>query len=277
MYYPWVRIVVFLMAITLVMTAVIFGVVKRNSGIERGVENVAAQEDSNELSSLEEQVAVEEENNQVIQELPEVEQIGKGQIVALTFDDGPSEYTNQLLDVLKREKVPATFFVLGNRASAYPEVIKREIAEGHEVESHTMSHQNLTKLSEASMRAEITGATETICRIEGKANCIKYLRPPYGEISDTLRQVVGVPMIGWSIDTEDWKSKNPQMIQDRTLGMVSDGSVVLMHDIYETSIKGAEMIIRGLKAAGFTFVTVDEMIREKEAVLGAGSYFGRFD
>ena len=87
----------------------------------------------------------------------EVEQIGAGQVIALTFDDGPSEFTSGLLDILKREQVPATFFVLGRNASAYLDLIRREIAEGHEVESHTMNHQNLAKLDEASVRAEVYG------------------------------------------------------------------------------------------------------------------------
>ena len=207
----------------------------------------------------------------------EVEQIGAGQVIALTFDDGPSEYTSELLDLLKREQVPATFFVLGRNANAYPDMIRREIAEGHEVESHTMNHQNLATLSEAGVRAEVYGAEQAICAIQGKANCIKYVRPPYGEVSDIVRNVVSVPMIGWSIDTEDWKSRNPQMIQDRTLGVIRGNAVILMHDVYETSVEGAERIIKELLAAGFTFVTIDELVKTRGLNLEPGGYYGRFD
>ena len=207
----------------------------------------------------------------------EVEQIGAGQVIALTFDDGPSEFTSELLDVLKREQVPATFFVLGRNANAYPDMIRREIAEGHEVESHTMNHQNLATLSEAGVRAEVYGAEQAMCAIQGKANCIKYVRPPYGEVSDIVRNVVSVPMIGWSIDTEDWKSRNPQMIQDRTLGVIRGNAVILMHDVYETSVEGAERIIKELLAAGFTFVTIDELVKTRGLNLEPGGYYGRFD
>ncbi|MBQ3271121.1 polysaccharide deacetylase family protein [Candidatus Saccharibacteria bacterium] len=206
----------------------------------------------------------------------EVEQIGAGQVIALTFDDGPSEFTSGLLDILKREQVPATFFVLGRNASAYPDLIRREIAEGHEVESHTMNHQNLAKLDEASVRAEVYGVEQVICAIENKTNCIKYVRPPYGEVSDTVRSVVSVPMIGWSIDTEDWRTRNPQMIQDRTLGVIRGNAVILMHDIYSTSVEGAERIIKELKAAGFTFVTIDELVQRSGRVLEAGGYYAYF-
>ena len=206
----------------------------------------------------------------------EVEQIGAGQVIALTFDDGPSEFTSGLLDILKREQVPATFFVLGRNASAYPDLIRREIAEGHEVESHTMNQQNLAKLEESSVRAEVYGVEQVICAIENKTNCIKYVRPPYGEVSDTVRSVVSVPMIGWSIDTEDWRTRNPQMIQDRTLGVIRGNAVILMHDIYSTSVEGAERIIKELKAAGFTFVTIDELVQRSGRVLEAGGYYAYF-
>jgi peptidoglycan/xylan/chitin deacetylase (PgdA/CDA1 family) len=123
------------------------------------------------------------------------------------------------------------------------------------------------------VRAEIIGAEQAICGVEGRVNCIKYVRPPYGEVSDTVKSTVGKPMIGWSIDTEDWKSKNPQTIQDRTLGVIRGGAIILLHDVYETSVEGAERIINELKAAGFTFVTVDEMIQKYGVNLVAGSYY----
>lgn len=218
-----------------------------------------------------------EESEETSEAVREVEQIGLGQVVALTFDDGPSEYTGKLLDILKQKEVPATFFVLGKNANIYPDLVKREATEGHEVESHTMSHQNLAVLNEVDVRAEISGAEQTICAILNKINCIKYLRPPYGEISGTVRNVVGKPMIGWSIDTLDWQSKDPQMIQDRTLGVIRGGAIILLHDIYETSVEGAERIINELKAAGFTFVTVDGMAKKYGANLATGEYYRSFD
>lgn len=274
--YPWLRIVILLAG--MVTIALIFAVMGKIIKTEDGQDETGTADLE---SATHEEAVTEETSGAVTNEVPEVtrevEQIGAGQVIALTFDDGPSEYTERLLDILKKKQVPATFFVLGNKANAYPDTIRREMAEGHEVESHTMSHQNLAKLDEAGIRTEIIGAEQTICTIEGKANCIKYLRPPYGEVSDTVRSVVGKPMIGWSIDTLDWQSKDPQAIQDNTLGVIRGGAIILLHDIYETSIEGAERIINELKAAGFTFVTVDEMAQKYGANLAAGSYYRGFN
>lgn len=291
--YPWVRIVI-LVGVVVIFT--VFAVVvnlndekielskstQENGQLEATeesgektedkVENEAGGSQDNSEKELEEKTEGAEGGGLV----REVEQIGAGQVIALTFDDGPSEFTSGLLDILKREQVPATFFVLGRNASTYPDVIRREIAEGHEVESHTMNHQNLAKLDEASVRAEVYGAEQVICAIENKTNCIKYVRPPYGEVSDVVRSVVPVPMMGWSIDTEDWKSRNPQMIQDRTLSVIKGWAIILMHDVYGTSVEGAERIIKELKAAGFTFVTIDELVQRSGRVLEAGGYYAYF-
>ncbi len=265
--YPWLKIVLAIIAVIIVFLLIILGL----SGSNKGVEDDGTGE---------QEVFNGENRDEAVGEVEgasEVEQIGAGKIIALTFDDGPSEYTGRLLDALKERRVKATFFVLGRNANVYPDLIRREIEDGHEVESHTMNHQNLAKLGESEARAEVIGAEQAICAIEGKANCIKYLRPPYGEVSDTVKNIVGVPMIGWSIDTEDWASNNPQMMQDRTFGVIRGNAVILMHDIYETSIEGAERIIDGLKAAGFTFVTVDELVQARGGGLESGVYYGRFD
>lgn len=284
--YPWVRVVI-LVGVVVIFTvfAIAINLKDEKAELSREATQNSEQTDTKEPEEkVEEKVEDKTEETQGGAEsetkedvVREVEQIGAGQVIALTFDDGPSEFTSGLLDILKREQVPATFFVLGRNASAYPDVIRREIAEGHEVESHTMNHQNLAKLGEAGVRAEVFGAEQAICAIQSRANCIKYLRPPYGEVSDTVRSVVSVPMIGWSIDTEDWKSRNPQMIQDRTLGVIRGNAVILMHDIYSTSVEGAERIIKELKAAGFTFVTIDGLVQKSGRVLEVGGYYGRFD
>ncbi|MBP3899497.1 polysaccharide deacetylase family protein [Candidatus Saccharibacteria bacterium] len=290
--YPWVRIVI-LVGVVVIFTVFAIAInlkdekaelskgtqngeqteTKSDGGAEDGAEEKAEAVQEGIEKGTEEKTEGSDGEGDVVRE---VEQIGAGQVIALTFDDGPSEFTSGLLDILKREQVPATFFVLGRNASAYPDVIRREIAEGHEVESHTMNHQNLAKLDEASVRAEVYGAEQVICAIENKPNCIKYVRPPYGEVSDVVRSVVPVPMMSWSIDTEDWKSRNPQMIQDRTLSVIKGWAIILMHDVYGTSVEGAERIIKELKAAGFTFVTIDELVQRSGRVLEAGGYYAYF-
>lgn len=274
--YPWLKIVLFGIGVTAV--AVVFAFMGRIANREENVSDKAPGAGGVEMvveESPDDKVSNDDDEEYEVTR--EVEQIGAGQIIALTFDDGPSEYTESLLDFLRKKQVPATFFVLGKNANTYPDLVKREALEGHEVESHTMNHQNLAKLSEADVRTEIANAEKTICGILEKANCIKYLRPPYGEISNVVKNVVGKPMIGWSIDTEDWKSKDPQKIQDRTLQLIKGGSIILLHDIYGTSVEGAKRIINELLAAGFTFVTVDEMVQKMGVKLEAGSFYGRFD
>lgn len=290
--YPWLKLVIATTLAGLAFILVISGLIRQSAEMEDVDSGQVANE--GEVSSVQEEVEKQKEETAAVQaETQEargsngveikmfgdraVEQIGAGQIVAITFDDGPSEYTGELLDFLKEKQVKATFFVVGRNANTYPEMIKREIAEGHEVESHTMNHQNLAKLSAADVMAEISGAEQTICATEGKQNCIKYLRPPYGEVNSTVSSVVGKPMIGWNIDTEDWKSKNPQMIQERALSVIKGDAIILLHDVYGTSVEGAKGIINELLMAGFTLVTIDEMVQQKGASLTPGIFYGHIN
>lgn len=197
-------------------------------------------------------------------------------LVALTFDDGPSGHTGRLLDILKNKGVRATFFALGSRASAFPELIRREAAEGHEVESHTMNHANLATLSASAIISEVQGAEDAICGILGKPGCIKYVRPPYGSINNTVRNIIKQPMMGWGIDSLDWKLRNSEQTKSEVLGHAFDGGIILMHDVYDTTVDAVEGIIDNLRADGYTFVTVDEMVQEREPNLATGVLHGIF-
>ena len=156
-------------------------------------------------------------------------------IVALTFDDGPGPYTAALLDILKERKVPATFFVLGTRVDSYPEIIKRMQSEGHEIGNHSNSHKNLKSMSTvAQVKAEMDLCANKINKLIGHKPTV--MRCPYGSCDNQVVQYAKseqIPIIQWDIDTRDWESRNVNAILTKTFngGGLSDGSIVLLHDI----------------------------------------------
>lgn len=196
-------------------------------------------------------------------------------LVALTFDDGPSATTTlRLLDILASKQVKVTFFVLGNMAQRSPEIIQREVAEGHEVESHTMSHQNLAKLSAEMIQGEISAADGVLQKVIGRAST--FVRPPYGAMNATVRANVGKPMILWTVDPEDWKYRDAATVRANVVSKTFDGAIVLMHDIHGTTVDAVAGIIDDLRAAGYEFLTVSELAKIRGAALENGASYGSF-
>lgn len=198
-------------------------------------------------------------------------------LLALTFDDGPSDYTNRLLDILKAKGIKVTFFALGSRADYYPDIIRREVKEGHEVESHTYAHRNLSSISAGEVSSEVISAAQSICNAVGKQGCVSYVRPPYGGVNDVVRSVVKEPLIGWSVDSLDWRSRDAVQVRAEVLTHAFDGAIVLMHDIYDSTVTGVEMMLDDLIAAGYTLVTVDELIKARTPGLSPGVLYGKFE
>lgn len=182
-------------------------------------------------------------------------------LLAITFDDGPSQYTEQLLDGLEARKAKATFFMVGPNVSRYPELIKRMKAEGHQLATHTMSHAYLPKLSEAKIREEVEGVDQRISEIIGEGKY--YLRPPYGAFNKTVKTTVKAPLIHWSLDTEDWRYRNSSGVYQAIMRSVSDGDIILLHDLYKTSVEGALQAIDTLQGQGYVFVTVEQLLRRR--------------
>ena len=196
-------------------------------------------------------------------------------LVALTFDDGPSpETTPRLLDILQEKDAPATFFMLGSKAAAYPDIAKRALKEAHEVASHTMYHQNLIRLPAASATSDINEAKSTLKSILGRD--VTYTRPPYGNINDTVRTTVGTPIILWSVDTEDWKNKNVDAIIATAMREVHDGAIILMHDIYPTTVDAVPILIDALRKNGYEFTTISELTKARNAKLENGVAYYNF-
>ena len=207
--------------------------------------------------------------------IPDISELKGKKLVALTFDDGPhGTYTPELLNTLKQEGVRATFFVLGTNSSIYPDILKRMVAEGHQVASHTQSHQNLSSLSEAGIIEEVNTARDIITNATGKKPTA--LRPPYGAYNDTVKRLAGASVIMWSVDTQDWRSQNPDAIYNEVMSSTRDGSIILMHDIYSTTVEAAKRVIPKLKADGYTFVTVDELIASRGKLVAGEVYFDAY-
>lgn len=193
-------------------------------------------------------------------------------LVALTFDDGPSpETTPRLLDILKEKSVPATFFMLGFRAAGNPDLVKRVQAEGHEVGSHTMYHQNLVLLPPDAVLSDLVAAKSTMSSILGTEPSL--IRPPYGNYNDIVASLVGTPMILWSVDTLDWQNKNTDAVLSTAMSQVHDGAIILMHDIHPTSVDAAPILIDALRGAGYEFVTISELAKIRHISLAPGAAY----
>lgn len=179
--------------------------------------------------------------------------------VALTFDDDPSpKYTPLLLDGLKERNVRATFFLLGKNVKENQELVQRMQAEGHLLGNHTYNHVQLNKIPETTARQEILKTNNEIYEATGKYP--EYMRPPYGAWKKNMELCVEMLPVFWDIDTLDWKSQNVDAILKAAGEEPEDGSIILMHDEYQTSVEAALLLIDRLKEKGYEFVTVDELI-----------------
>ena len=200
--------------------------------------------------------------------------IGK-KLVALTFDDGPSSATTmRLLDILKEKKAIATFFELGGMARNHPEITRRAAQEGHEVGSHTMWHQNLIAVSRSAAEGDINEAKAVFREILGEEP--KLTRMPYGNSNAFTASVAGTPLVYWSIDTRDWESKNADSVTEIAVSRAYDGAIILMHDIYDSTVDAVPRIIDQLRNEGFEFVTVSELAELKGEELKNGETYVDF-
>lgn len=189
-------------------------------------------------------------------------------LIAITFDDGPGAYTAQLLDELAARDVKATFFVSGYRAANYPETLKRMVSEGHQLASHTQNHENLNTLSAAKIADEISRTQDYITAAGGDNPA--YIRPPYGNANKTVRAQAPSPLINWSVDPEDWKYHNADTVCSNILAGSYDGAIILVHDIYQTSVNCALAAIDKLLEQGYEFVTVRDLLLRRGITPEAG-------
>ena len=198
--------------------------------------------------------------------------------IALTFDDGPSgALTERLLDGLLERGAHATFFLCDYRISAFSSVMKRYIPEGHEVANHSATHASLPGLKGDSLAVEIDSTNASISEKAGAKPTL--LRPPGGSYNKRVLDALedrGMSCIIWSVDPMDWKHLNTEKVVNNIISVVSDGDIVLLHDLYSTSVDAALKVIDILTERGFAFVTVSELAEIKGYDLSAGEVYHSF-
>lgn len=179
--------------------------------------------------------------------------------LALTFDDGPRPgTTDRLLDGLRERGASATFFLVGEQAALYPDLVQRMRQEGHQVGNHTWSHVRLEgELSKAMQEIENTQLLLENLLGEGAY----WLRPPYGLIDRGIASQVKVPMVKWSVDPRDWESRNAEVVFQALREEAKTNDILLLHDIYEPSVEAALRLVDELQGEGYLFVTVEELLR----------------
>ncbi len=185
----------------------------------------------------------------------------KKKCIALTFDDGPGPHTDNLLKKLRKAKAPATFFVVGRNVGVYPETVRAMAKQGHEVASHTWSHQDLRRLSAKKIDKELSATNKAIKKATG--NAPKLVRPPYGAYDADVRKVLkdrGESAIMWDVNTLDWQHKNSKRTAKAAIGPATRGSIVLMHDIQPSTVDAVPYIVKQLRKEGYTLVTVSELL-----------------
>ena len=193
--------------------------------------------------------------------------------VAISFDDGPGATTTpQLWQILKEKNVHATFFVLGENTAQHPDIVKQTAEAGHEIGNHTYDHQDLATLSAQSITEEVTKADTEIKKATGKTPT--FVRPPYGSITSVGASVIQQPIIEWSVDSEDWKTRNPDLILQKIQATVYDGAIILFHDIYPETIRAVPQVIDYLQEQGYRITTVGDLLGRPTTV---ENYYGRND
>jgi len=182
--------------------------------------------------------------------------------IALTFDDGPhGAITGQLLDLLKRLHVKATFFVVGTMADKWPDLLKRALAEGHELANHTYDHTRLPLLSDAQVEQELRLGAESVERATGFKP--RLFRPPGGEYDpriETIARKLGQTMVLWTVDPGDFVPRGPEVVIQRTLRRVHNGAIILLHDGMPQTLAALPTIVTRLRADGFKFATCTQML-----------------
>ena len=180
-------------------------------------------------------------------------------MLALTFDDGPDGNTHALLDALDKYEAKATFFVLGQKVAGGTGVLQRMVREGHEIGNHSWNHPDLRKLSPGQAYSQIADTQSAITQAVGIAPT--QMRPPYGAVNPVVQQAIegqGLHMAMWSVDTNDWRDRDPELLYQRIMSSAGDGKIILLHDIHPASVQAAIRAIPDLKAQGYQLATVSQ-------------------
>jgi peptidoglycan/xylan/chitin deacetylase (PgdA/CDA1 family) len=193
-------------------------------------------------------------------------------IVALSFDDGPSTNTTSILETLEKYGAHATFFMVGENIDMYPDLVRAVYESGNEIGNHTINHANLKTLSASEIRKEVEGNQDKLNKILGTD--LKFIvRPPYGNVNDTVKSTVEHPLIIWSVDTLDWRSRDAQQVLEEVKKSTKNGSIILMHDLYKSTAEAAKLVVPWLVEQGYQICSVSEMYAACEVQLENGKTY----
>jgi peptidoglycan/xylan/chitin deacetylase (PgdA/CDA1 family) len=192
----------------------------------------------------------------------------RGPFAAMTFDDGPhAQNTPRLLNMLHEWGIKATFFLIGQNAATHPGLVRRIVAEGHEVGNHSWSHPKLGPMPDDAVRDQLRRTHDAILNACGVAPLV--FRPPYGSITSTQQEWIarefGYPTILWSVDPNDWKDRNSSTVSSRILRGAHAGSIILAHDIHATTVSAMPSTLPALTRRGLKFLTVSQIITAEAA------------
>lgn len=188
--------------------------------------------------------------------------------VALTFDDGPSNQTGRILDALEKDGGLATFFLVGDRVEKYAETAQREYASGCLVGTHMYSHNKLTDMTAAEVENELNQCRAIHLSVIGAQPSVA--RPPYGSANATVREAMNLPLINWSLNSNDWETRDADRIYNDVMNNIQDGDIVLFHDLKDFSASAIERIVPALTKQGYQLVTVQELFELKGRTLEPG-------
>ncbi len=198
-------------------------------------------------------------------------EVNKSKMIALTFDDGPNHNTLKILDILNKYQVKATFFVLGTKVEENPFIIKKLYQNNMEIGNHTYSHKLLTNKSSDYIKEEITKTSNLIKSITNKYPTL--LRPSYGSLSNQIKQSINMPIITWSVDPLDWKYHSSEKITQNILKNAKEGDIILLHDIYTSTVNAVNKVVPKLLEQGYTLVTVSELFYYQNQELEKGKVY----
>ncbi len=217
------------------------------------------------------------ENIQIDNQIQEVNPYGidaNKPMVALTFDDGPSKYTWDIVNTLKDHNARATFFVIGSSIESHEAAIDYTLSNHNEIASHSFSHANLTKLSDVEMVNQIR--TVDAALLEQHEYTPALFRVPYGSRDARVLNMLkeeGKPAIGWNVDPHDWEVRDKDYVVKVVLEHVKDGDIILMHDIYESTAQAVAELVPELQEQGYQIVTVSEMFQHRGITPQPGEYY----
>lgn len=182
--------------------------------------------------------------------------------VALTFDDGPSNYTDDIVNLLYKNNSTATFFIVGNKALHYQKTLNNIISKGNEIANHTYSHPWLTHLTNEEILNEINETQEIVNLLTGKMPTL--FRPSYGSLNKKIKELITLDIIMWTNDSNDWKYKTSKAIASNVIRNIKEDDIILMHDTYKKTLQALKIIIPKLKELNYEIVSVSKLMEIKE-------------